>query len=216
MEDGVPVDKADYAAQLCSNTELLMKRTLALTAVAGILAGNVLADPIIVKQRALELRNQNNVRQGVTSAPQASQPAQPAVPATSTAPSALLQQSLAKVKADLAAIQANSPVSSTQKVVLAKDLLASAQGASKPSLATVTSLADSLAAAFVEKPLPEAHRNRLVSDLAVVLNPAKYTAAQMQAVYGDIQALFQVNGMKRNDAIKIVDQVKAVAAETQR
>lgn len=196
-----------------------MKRALALITATGILAGNVFADPIIVKQRALELRNQNNVRQGVTpSQPpgQPTQPAAPAVPAASTAPSTLLQQSLARVKADLAAIQANSPVTSTQKQQLAKDLLASAQGAGKPSPATVAALADSLAAAFVQKPLSEASRNRLVSDLAAVLNPARIQAAQMQAIYDDIQAIFQANGMARKDAVKIVDQVKAVGAETQR
>jgi hypothetical protein len=196
-----------------------MKRALALITAAGILAGNVFADPIIVKQRALELRNQNNVRQGVTPSPQPGQPTQPvapSVPAASTAPTTLLQQSLARVKADLAAIQANSPVTSTQKQQLAKDLLASAQGASKPSPATVAALADSLAAAFVQKPLSEASRNRLVSDLAAVLNPARIQAAQMQAIYDDIQAIFQANGMARKDAVKIVDQVKAVGAETQR
>jgi hypothetical protein len=120
------------------------------------------------------------------------------------------------VKADLAAIQANSPATATQKQQLAKDLLASAQGASKPAPTTVAPLADSLAAAFVQKPLSDADRNRLVSRLAAVLNPAKIQGSQMQAIYDDIQAIFQANGMKRSDAVKIVDQVKAVAAETQK
>ena len=56
----------------------------------------------------------------------------------------------------------------------------------------------------------------MLSDLAAVLNPAKIQPAQMQAIYADIQAIFQANGMARKDAVKIVDQVKAVAAETQR
>jgi len=45
--------------------------------------------------------------------------------------------SLAKVKTDLAAIQANSPLTVTQKQRLATDLLACAQGASKPSWGVV-------------------------------------------------------------------------------
>ena len=49
-----------------------------------------------------------------------------------------------------------------------------------------------------------------------MLNPARIQAAQMQAIYADIQAIFQANGMARKDAVKIVDQVKAVAAETQK
>jgi hypothetical protein len=190
-----------------------MKTAFAWIGAVVLVAGNAFADPIIVKQRALELRNQNNVRQGVTPP---SPPAQPAAPAASTAPSPLLQQSLAKVKADLAAIQANSPVTATQKSQLTKDLLASAQGGSKPSQETIAALTDSLAAAFAQKPLSEASRNRLVSRLAAVLNPANIQATQMQAIYDDIQAIFQANGMTRSDALKIVGQVKAVAAETQR
>ena len=53
-----------------------------------------------------------------------------------------------------------------------------------------------------------------MSNLAAVLNPASVQASQMQAVYADIQAIFQANGMARKAAVKIVDQVKAVGAET--
>lgn len=183
---------------------------------ATLVASSLFADPIIVKKRALELRDQNNVRQGVPSPSQPTQPSQPAAPSASTAPSTLLQQSLAKVRADLAAIKPNSPVTPEHKQQLAKDLLASAQGASKPSPATIATLADNLAGAFAQKPFSDADRNRLVSDLAAVLNPAKIQPAQMQAIYDHIQAIFQANGMARKDAVKIVDQVKAVAAETQR
>ena len=192
-----------------------MKRAIVLIGAATVLAGSLFAGPdVIIKQRALELRDQNNVRQGVTPP---SQPALPATaPATSTPPSPLLQQNLAKVKADLAAITPNSPVKAEQKQQLAKDLLASAQGAGKPSQTTVAPLADSLAAAFAQNALSDADRNRLVSRLAAVLNPAKIQPSQMQAIYADIQAIFQANGMARKDAVKIVDQVKAVAAETQK
>ena len=194
-----------------------MKTAFALVGAAFFLASTVLADPIIVKQRALELRNQNNVRQGVAPAAQPGATTQPAAPATQVAPpSPLLQQGLAKLKSDLAAIQANSPVTATQKLQLTKDLQACAQGSSKPSQATVSALAESLANAFAQKPLSEASRTRLVSRLAAVLNPGKISAAQMQAIYADIQAIFQDNGMVRRDAVKIADQAKAIGAETQR
>jgi hypothetical protein len=54
----------------------------------------------------------------------------------------------------------------------------------------------------------------LLTDLAAVLNPANIQPTQMQAIFGDIQAIFQVNGIARKDAVKITDAVKAVAAET--
>jgi hypothetical protein len=192
-----------------------MKRAFALIGAVTLVAGSAFAGPdVIIKQRALELRDQNNVQQGVTPP---SQPAQPATttPATSAAPTPI-QQSIAKLRADLTAIKANSPATAQQKQQVARDLIAAAQGANKPSPPTAASLANSLAAAFAEKPLEDKDCRRLLSDLAAVLNPARIQAAQMQAIYADIQAIFQANGMARKDAVKILDQVKAVAAETQR
>jgi len=55
-----------------------------------------------------------------------------------------------------------------------------------------------------------------VSRLAAVLNPANIQSAQMEAIYADVQAIFQANGVARKDAVKIVDQVKAVGAETRK
>jgi hypothetical protein len=196
-----------------------MKKAFALIGAATLVAGSLFADPIIVKQRALELRNQNNVRQGVTSPSQPTQPAQPAQPAptpgTSASPTPI-QQSIARLRADLTAIKANSPATAEQKQKIAGDLMATAQGASKPSQTTASNLANGLAAAFAEKPLADKDCSRLLSDLAAVLNPAKIQASQMQAIYADIQAIFQANGMARKDAVKLTDQVKAVGAETQK
>jgi hypothetical protein len=49
-----------------------------------------------------------------------------------------------------------------------------------------------------------------------VLNPANIQSAQMQAIFADIQAIFQVNGLSRKDAMRIADDAKAIAAETKR
>jgi len=196
-----------------------MKRAFALIGAVVLLAGSLFADPVIVKKRALELRNQNNVRQGVTPPSQPAQPVQPVQPAptpgTSASPTPI-QQSIAKLRADLTAIKANSPATAEQKQQIARDLMAAAQGVNKPSQSTAAGLANSLAAAFAEKPLADKDCSRLVSDLAAVLNPAKIQPAQMQAIYADIQAIFQANGMARKDALKIADQAKAVGAETQK
>lgn len=191
-----------------------MKTVLALLGLALLPSGNVFAQSdVIIKKHALELRDQNNVRQGVTPPSQPARPATTPVKATSPTP---IQQSIAKLRADLTAIPANATVTAEQKQQITKDLLAVAQGANKPSQATAANLSGSLTAAFAEKPLAEKDCGRLLSDLAAVLNPANIQAAQMQVIYGDIQAIFQANGMARKDAVKIVDQVKAIAAETQR
>jgi hypothetical protein len=187
-----------------------MKKTLALIgAVALVIATAFGQADMIIKQRAREISNQNNVRQGVAVP---SQPARPSQAPTSSAPTPV-QQSLARVRADLGAIKPGSPVTTAQKEQLTKDLLATAQGAKKPTQATVAGLADELSAAFAQKPLSEADRNRLLTDLAAALNPANIQPAQIQAVVADVQAIFQANGMARKDAVKIADAVKAIAAE---
>jgi len=189
-----------------------MKTTCALISAATLLSLTALAQSdVIIKQHAKEIRDQNNVRQGVAPPSAPSYPASP--PAASTAPNPV-QQSLAKVRTDLSAIQPGSTPTAQQKQQLAKDLLATAQGANKPSSATVSALAEELSAAFAQKPLSDKDRSRLLTDLAAVLNPANIQPAQMQAIFADIQAIFQVNGMARKDALKLSDAVKAVAAET--
>ena len=189
-----------------------MKPALVLIGAVTLLTVHAFAQAdVIIKKRALEIRDQNNVRQGV--APP-SQPAQPVnAPATSASPTPI-QQSVAKLRTDLSAIKANSKVTAEQKQQIAKDLIAVAHGANKPSMSAAANLTDGLAAAFAEKPLADKDFGRLLSDLAAVLNPAKIQPSQMQAIHADIQAIFQANGMLRKDAVKIVEQVKAVGAET--
>jgi len=191
-----------------------MKTVLALIGVAALGAGSAFSQSdVIILKHARELRDQNNVRQGVK---QPAPPAQPAQsPGTSASPTPV-QLSIAKLRGALTAIKANAPVTAEQKQQITQDLIGVAHGASKPSQGTAASLADSLAAAFAQKPLPEKDCTRLLSDLAAVLNPAQISQAQMQAIYADIQAIFQANGMARKDAVKIADQAKAIAAETQR
>ena len=192
-----------------------MKRALVLLGAATLLTGTAFGQAdVIIKKRAQEIRDQNNVRQGVTPPSQPAPPAPPtATPATSASPTPV-QQSVAKLRTDLTAIKAQAKVTAEQKQQITRDLIALAHGANKPSQPTAANLADGLSAAFAEKPLADKDSSRLLSNLAAVLNPAKIQPAQMQAIYADIQAIFQANGMPRKDAVKLADQVKAVGAET--
>jgi len=191
-----------------------MKTVLSLIGATVLVSGSVFAgSQEIILQRAREIRNQNNVQQGIAA------PAQPARPATAPATSASptpIQRSIAKLRADLTAIKPNAPATASQKQQIMLDLMAVAQGANRPSQPVSATLANSLAATFAEKPLPDKDCGRLMSDLAAVLNPARIQPAQMRAIYADIQAIFQANGVERKEAVKMVDQVKAVGAETQK
>lgn len=190
---------------------MLMKTTSALILTAALLTGGLYAGPNeLIKQRAKELSNQNNVRQGV--APPVP-PAKPtSAPVTTTAPS-LQQQALARLKADLAAIKANAQVTPAQKAQLARDLIAAAGGPAKPSQASAAKFAEDVSAALAEKPLSDTSRARFVQELDAVLNPAKYPGAKMDAIFTDIQAIFQANGLARKNAVTISDGIKTIAAE---
>ncbi len=169
----------------------------------------------IIKQRARELSNQNNVRQGVKApAPAAPAPAVPPVTAAPTAPLTPQQQALSRLQASLSGIRPESPATAQKTQQLGRDLLAVAAGTSKPSAQSLNKLAEALSSALSEKLLSNPTRNRLVQDLNVVLNPGKLPQSQMQDVVADIQAVFQSSGVERKDAAKISAAANGVLAET--
>jgi len=189
-----------------------MKTALALTATMALLALSAGAGPeSIIKQRAKELRDQNNVEQGVASPSQPNQP--PA--ATPGKPQTPLQRCIARLQADLSAIQPHTPPSPQQNAQFTQDLIATAQ-ATKPSQQAAAKLAADVSAALAENPMAATERNRLLSDINAALNPANIQTEQMKAILADAQAIFQVTGLKRSAAVTISDDLKAVAAETQR
>ena len=188
-----------------------MKTVFALSGVALLLAANcACGQDVQIKQRAKDIRDQNNVRQGVA-------PATPASPATAppggtAAPN--LSPSLVQFQTGLASIKADTQVDAAQKKQLSQELLAAARGA-KPSVDAVNKLVADLAAAFAEKPLPASSRGRLMVELDAVLNPTKYPQAKPEGIIRDIQGMFQENGLAQDKAVAIAEDVKAISAEVQ-
>jgi hypothetical protein len=176
------------------------------------------AQGVQIKQRAKELVNQNNVRQGVPPpAPAAHRPAAPANPGTPAAPNpAVLQaQNISKIKTDLAALKPGSPVTAEQKQQFIKDLAVAAR-TTKPSLPTVTKFVDTLAAALGENTLSEREQERLAQNLNSVFNSKPLPAAQFDTLIADVQAILQVGGVKRPAAASIAGNLKTVGAEVRR
>ena len=187
-----------------------MRTSLILTGGLVLLAATALAGPEqIIKERAKELRDQNNVRQGVAP-PTQTPPAPGVVPAPPT-----LTPALVKFQTQLTAINAGTPPTPEQKQQLTQQLALSASGA-KPSRAALAKLTEDLSAAFAEKPLPATSRARLVQELDAVLNPAKYPQAKLEGIFKDIQAIFQDNGLARTKAVTISDDVKAISEQIQK
>src|SRR5437879_3632533 len=114
-----------------------MKTTLAVIGAVSLVACDAFGQgaDIIIRQRAKELSNQNNVRQGVAPPTQPAQAAQPA--ATAAAPSK--SQGLARLEADLAAIKADAPVAAEHKNKITGDIIAAAESV-KPSQAGAAKL----------------------------------------------------------------------------
>ena len=190
-----------------------MKTFFALGSMVLLLVANrAVGQDVQIKQRAKEIRDQNNVRQGVAPATQASPALAPAAPGGTAAPN--LSPSLVQFQTGLASIKADTQVDTAQRKQLSQELLAAAQGA-KPSVSSVNKLVADLAAAFAEKPLPASSRGRLMVELDAVLNPAKYPQAKPEGIFRDIQAIFQENGLARNKAVVISEDVKAISAEVQ-
>ena len=182
-----------------------------------VLSGSLLAlnafaagSEAIIRQRAKELSNQNNVRQGVPS------PAQPPPQASQTAPPPAAMTPMGKLQTDVAAIKVNSPATPAQKQQLARDLMVLAQGPKKPSSGAVNKLAEDMSAALSQKALSEGTRSRLVQDLNGALNPGNLQPTQVQDIVSDVQAVFQTAGVPRKDAVAIGDDVKAIAGELQK
>lgn len=198
-----------------------MKPCLVIVLMAALLAPQVLhaqsGAQQIIKQRAKDLRDQNNARQGVTppaSAPKSTsttpqQPAQ-AAPAQPLTPQ---QQAMARLQASLSALRPGATVTPEMKQQLTRDLVGVSQATPKPSSQAVTRLSDDLATALSQKLLSNVTRNRLAQNLSAVLNPATTQASQVPDIVSDIQSIFESNGVPADDAKRAAESAKVAAAE---
>lgn len=189
-----------------------MKLIAAVLGAATMMTFFAYGDPaVIIRERAKELRDQNNVRQGVDAPVQSAPPSvTPSAPAGPTLSPALL-----RFNTHVAEIHADATVSTDQKQKLAQDIVFAAQGA-KPSVLTAGKLVADVSVAFAEKPLPAASRARFVQELDAVLNPGKYPLAKLDGILRDVQAIFQENGLARIKAVAIAQDVKKLAEEVQK
>ncbi len=191
-----------------------MKPILPIISAVALLGSSVFAGPdVIIRERAKQLRDENNARQGAPPAPRPPPPpaggpaAAPAPPAIST--------TLVKFQTDLAGIKPGAPASTEQKQALATSLREAA-GFGKPSEQTAAKFIDDVTEACANKTLPAASRARLATELDAVLNPGKYPQAKLEGIYSDIQTMFQDIGVERIKANAIVEDVKTMSAEVQK
>jgi len=194
-----------------------MKTCIALPIISGLLVlhAHGQGSAVIIKNRAKETVNQNNVRQGV---PPPSQPA-PRPPSqtnpAATTPAISPPQSIAKIRTDLVNLKTGSPATPDQKQQLIKDLAIAARS-TKPSLPTVTKFVDSLTAGLSEVSLTTDHQARLAQNIDSVLNSKPLPGTQFDAIIADVQAIMQVGSLKRTSAATIANDLKAIGLEVRR
>jgi hypothetical protein len=169
----------------------------------------------IIKQRAKDLRDQNNAAQGVTAparspAPPSTQPPAQAAPAQPLTPQ---QQAMARLQSSLSAIRPGAQITPELKDQLTRSLIAVSQATPKPSSQMAMRLSEDLAAALSQKLLSNVTRNRLAQDLGAILNPARIQQSQVADIVKDIQAIFESNGVPAGDAKKAAGSAQAAAEE---
>lgn len=190
-----------------------MKKTLTVAVVVASLVPAAWAQYGQALQRAKETANQNNVRQGVPppAAPQPTAPAPGTPPANGFTPA----QSLAALQGDLTGFKTGAAVSDAQKQQFTINLAKAARG-TKPSLATVKKFVDSLTTALGTGTLTAEHRARLAGNLDAVLNSRGLSATVFDKTIADTQAILEVGTVKRNTAISVAADLKAIGAEIRR
>ncbi len=171
------------------------------------------AQGVLVKQRAKEVRDQSNVRQGVAT------PAQPAQPAAAPRPAAPTanpkQQNISRLQTDLAALNGRTDVATETRQRLARNLLAAAQGTTKPSSTTAASVVDHLVTVMAGANIESSARARLAQNLNAVFDCASIPADRVTAILSDVQAILQVGGVRRQDALTVVASLRQVVTEVQ-
>lgn len=179
-----------------------MKTTIYVSLALMILSANAMAQADLVKQKAKQIRDNNNQQQGIA-APAAPAPAlaAPAVQVPTNTPTiaaglALAPQNLLdRFVTDAVAIKAGAAATADQKQALATDLSALIKGSTKPAQATLTKLAGDFSTALSDKALANKDLAMISKYLNYILNSAPLTAARVQPLITGAQSVLKSAGI---------------------
>ena len=126
------------------------------------------------------------------------------------------QKNIQKLTSDLQAIKKGSQVTPEMKQALKNDLMAMAEGATKPDQALVQKLADDLADAMSDGNISASEKAKLTNDLYAVMNSANIPASEVNQAVADAQVLLAASGVDKQDVQTIANDMKAIVAEFQK
>jgi len=176
----------------------------------------------LIKQRAKDVRDQSNERQGVapsSSVSTAPQPAAATQPGTvsqaprSAAPKLSTQAAL--IGEALGAVSQSGNVTDQQEQELFQYLTQAAQGEVKPSDGKVKKLARDLAIAVEGAKLNSSQQSKLALQLERALNESLDTT-KMNALAADVFDMLRDMGSGKVDATIVSNDIKSIIADIQR
>ncbi len=189
---------------------------LAAIVARGVLGQDVGAQAEMVKKRALRIRDQNNINQGIT--PAASTAPAQAQAVSTAAPHGITpaqQQLIDKLQTDISGIAGGATATAAQKQTVQDDLSSLARG-SKPSRDALNKLASDLAAALGSRNVSLRNAPQLAKALNVVMNSGKLSPAQTQSFVTVAQSTLKAGGVGDASAEIVINDLKAVATELQK
>jgi len=165
----------------------------------------------LVKQRAKEVVNQNNVRQGVPSPAAAPAPAAPTMqPAVSRAVSQT--QTLSNLTKDLEQFKAGKPVDAADKARFETHVIQAAR-TRKADPAATKQFVDSLTSALGTATLTTEQQARLAQNIDAVLNARTLSTSQFDQVIEDTKAILMVGSVKRTAAVAAANDLKVIGTK---
>jgi hypothetical protein len=159
----------------------------------------------LVKERAKNVRDQNNARQGIPGTPP---PATP--PPAAAKPAPAKPTPATKIKSNLMNWQAGKTISAESKKSFSSDLLAAARGSRKPSSTTLGKFTDSLATALAGKKPGPSELSRLVENINLSLNSAGLSEERKDEVAAAVRADLESAGASPAEAAAAASDLKAV------
>jgi hypothetical protein len=183
-----------------------MKTIFALAIFALWATANLQAGPeILVKEKAKNVRDQNNASQGVQPGSPSTPPASPAVgkPTTPAKPTPV-----AKIKNDIAAWQREKAVSAEAKKTFNQDVLAAVRGSKSPTSSSVDQFTGKLTAAVVGKTIGATELSRLAQNINLAVNSASLPDDRTEEIATQVQADLEKSGVPAADASDVANSLR--------
>jgi len=189
-------------------------------AVLALCSGHAFAQASRVLQKARDMRDQNNARQGLPPAPPLQTPASGApAPATAASPGAsvLPQDDTAyrKLVADIAVLKIKKEVTIDLKKQLIEDLNACVKGDIRPPPESVTKLGGDLATTVNDKKLSGADQTQLAKSVYIILNSARVSSTDAQAALRNANDVLSVINPDAETVKLVVTDLRGIAVDLQ-